>query len=524
MRELIDQLLFYASGVWRYKWIVVITVWLVSVSGWVYVSQMPDRFQSEARVYVDTTSILKPLLRGLAVDIDISRQIRLMTRVLLSRPNLEKVARMTDLDLQVKDSDEMDELVDELGSAISIAPVSRLEQNLYMISASNADPQLAKRVVQSLLTIFVESTLGETRKDSDSAQLFLDNQIAEYEKRLKSAEYRLKEFKGKNLGMMPGSTGGYYERLQAASEALQAAKLKSSETQNRRDDLQRQLDEADPEESLYEEFTQESSYDVRIASLEESLDLLLLRYTAKHPDVIVHKETLAALEALRDEEIEVLSGAGGFDDQDEGPVMQQMRITLGAAEANVASINARVVEYGKRIERLKNQVDRTLEIEQQFKSLNRDYSVTMKNYNSLLGRRETARLSEDAGQSAETVQFRIVDPPYVPSEPSAPNRSLLHVFSLIAGLAVGSAIALFLFLLRPTFDNRQVVREITGLPVLGNVSMIWTPAQKRRDKMELTGFAVVSLALVMVFSVVLILDGSDVGLIGQIGSLKERFL
>jgi prefoldin subunit 5 len=54
-------------------------------------------------------------------------------------------------------------------------------------------------VVQSLVSIFVESNLGDARKDTESARKFLDKEIAGYEKKLEEAEARLKEFKMRNL-------------------------------------------------------------------------------------------------------------------------------------------------------------------------------------------------------------------------------------------------------------------------------------------------------------------------------------
>ena len=52
--------------------------------------------------------------------------------------------------------------------------------------------------------------------DSESAEQTLSGQIAEYEKRLMVAEQRLSEFKKKNVGLMPGEGGGYYNQMQSA--------------------------------------------------------------------------------------------------------------------------------------------------------------------------------------------------------------------------------------------------------------------------------------------------------------------
>ena len=49
--------------------------------------------------------------------------------------------------------------------------------------------------MQSLVSIFVESGLGASRKDTDSAKTFLNEQIKSFEAKLEEAETRLKEFR-----------------------------------------------------------------------------------------------------------------------------------------------------------------------------------------------------------------------------------------------------------------------------------------------------------------------------------------
>ena len=166
MHDVVVLLLRYARGTWRFRWWMLGIAWAVSVVGWSVVAKLPDQYEASARVYVDTSSVLRPLLQGIAINTgDTQKKIFLMTRTLLSRPNLEKVMRMTDLDLQATTDSEKEEIVDELKERITFSGTSR--ENLYTISYENDSADLAKLVVKSLLTIFMESNLGEVRKDQD---------------------------------------------------------------------------------------------------------------------------------------------------------------------------------------------------------------------------------------------------------------------------------------------------------------------------------------------------------------------
>ena len=221
MRELYQLFLSYRHCIWRYRWFMMLVIWLVCIVGWGVVYQLPDKYESSARVHVDTQSMLQPLLQGLTISTNSGQRVQLVTRTLLSRPNLEKLARMTDLDLVALTPGDWEQLLVDLSSDFGIS--SPREQDLYTIAYSNSDRELAKRVVQSLLTIFVESTLGESREETDSAQEFVGQQIKAYEAKLEAAELRLAEFKRKHIGMMPGSAQDYYGQLQSSKRDLQQA-------------------------------------------------------------------------------------------------------------------------------------------------------------------------------------------------------------------------------------------------------------------------------------------------------------
>jgi polysaccharide chain length determinant protein (PEP-CTERM system associated) len=508
MYELLQQGLGYLKVASRYKWWGVLTAWVVCAAGWVFVSQMPDRYKAEAKVFVDTRSVLGPLLHGLTIMPDVSGQVRLMTRLLFTRPNLEKIARMTDLDLVAKDEKAMEAIVDRLKSSLAIESANQV--NIFTLSAEDADPQLAKRLVQAMLTVFVEQALGETRRDSDTAQRFLDQQIQEYQRRLQEAEKAIEEFKRKNYGLLPGQGGDLYGELQAVQAQLEEARLAVQEAQNRRDEIARQLENETP---TFEDFSAaQSPTDAKLQALQARMEELLIKYTDKHPEVVALKRSIAelkkqqaqALAGGEDAEDEALGGLSGSGQAN--PVFQQMKLALSEAEANVASLKARVRAYEDKIKKLQEQMDARLRVETELKNLNRDYSTIKNNFETLLARREQARLSESVEQNTDTVKFRVVDPPQVPSKPSAPNRILLSAGVLGLGAAVGFGLTLLLALLRPTFISVQQIREVIGLPVLGSVSMNWVPAVRRQKLRALIGFCSACAGLLLVFAVLVLME------------------
>jgi polysaccharide chain length determinant protein (PEP-CTERM system associated) len=414
---------------------------------------------------------------------------------------------MVDLDLRAEDASEMDELVQDVKNNIKLRGTHKV--NLYTISYADPEPALAKNIVQSLLTIFVEGSLGDKRKETDSAERFLANEVQNYEQRLREAEDRLKEFKKANLGMMPGQGGDYYQRMEAAQSELQRAELQLNVAVNRRDELKRQLESADEE---YEDSMDllggaadgpAAELDMRIQNLQEAMDELLLKYTERHPDVIEIKRTIERLEERKAEEealaVEDDAVSPGLV---ANPVRQQLKMVIGEAEAQVAANRAVLTSARVNVEKMKEFVDHRLGVETQLKSLDRDYSLIKGNYEKMSAKLESLRLSEKVDTRSDSVAFRVIDPPRVPASPAGPNRILFSSMVLGLGLAIGVALAFLLSQLRPTFDDRRVLNELTGITVLGSVNMVWTPEQKRKRTLRHLTFSLSFLGLLVCYAAI----------------------
>lgn len=487
MNEAFEQVFGYARGIWRRRWLVLIVAWTIAAIGWVWVYLMENQYQAQARVYVDTQSMLRPLLSGLAVQPNVEQQVSMMTRTIASRPNLEKVARMTDLDLRAKTPQQQESLYNGLAAGIKLQGTER--ENLYTISYQHSNPDLAKRIVQALLTIFTENALGSTRKAISSSQQFIDEQLKAYEAKLLEKEKELEDFKRRNVGSMPGQGGDYYAKLNEINVALEQAKLQLDESENRKKQLEQQLEDQEevlvtPSPGMMTTPTA-SALDGRISALQNQLDSLRLRYTDMHPEITRTKQLIARLQEQKKQEEDsaakqITSNSVGIKAQN--PVYQQLSIAIAEADANMASLKARVGQIQKKRAELMGSADRIPRIESEYTQLMRDYGIFQKNYQDLLNRRETAVLSGEVESKTDAVEFRVIDPPRVPTKPVAPNRPLLVAAVPFGGIGAGLAIAFLLGQLRPTVENRRQLRELTNYPLLGMVTKTETDKMRRKQR------------------------------------------
>ena len=523
MDELIRLVLTHARGMWRRRWVGLGIAWLVALIGVGILFKMPDKYEASARVHVDTQSILKPLMSGLAVQPNIEQQINILSRTLISRPNIEKLIRMADLDLQAKTPREREQLIDDLTRSLQVRGGGK--ENLYTIAYRDSDRNEARRVVQSLLSIFVESSLGDQRKGSDTARRFIEDQIRTYEKRLEEAENRLKEFKLKNMGLMGPDGRDYFAKMTALGEELNAARSTLHAAEQSRNALKREVAGEDPvflpEGQVGSAGTPAmSELDARIDALKRNLDELLRRYTDQHPDVVGTRRVLTQLEDEKRAEVEARKKAAAEMPAGKipitastNPVFQQLRIALAESEANVASLRAKVGDLEARYKQLQGAATKLPQVEAELAQLNRDYDVQKKNYESLLARRESAALANQMDAASGIADFRIIDPPTVAQNPVAPNRLVLLPGVLAAALGVGLFVSFIFSQVLPTFPDARSLRELTQRPVLGTVSLLDSPLITSKRRRGLFMFAGGVTALVGMFATAMIVVSIRSGLI-----------
>ncbi|WP_295991419.1 XrtA system polysaccharide chain length determinant [Rugamonas sp.] len=485
----------FLKAIGKYRWYAVAIAWVVAIAGWVVVYRMPNDYQASARVYVETQSILKPLMAGMTTTLDVEQQVSFMRRTLISRPNVERVLRMVDLDIKVKSPKDSEKLIDDLMAQIKMTGTDH--DDIYTISYSNPNPVLGKNIVQALLTIFVEGSYGNKKQDSEKAVQFIDDQIKMYEEKLATGENALKEFKIRNMSMLPHGGTDYSAGYSELSDKLNQAKLELLESEQARNAIKRQISGEDmapvTDATDAPQTSSDPELDSRISALQKQLDSLRLQYTDEYPDIVAAKHLIGQLEARKKE----LGKKARASDPglNYSPMLQQMNVALSVEEARMASLKARVGEYGSRLARMRAQSNLAPEVEAQLAQLNRDYSVNKDNYEKLVSRRGAAKLSGDLSSATDMLSFRVVDPPTVPSQPAGPNRIRLYSMVFAGALLTGLGVTLLMSQIRPTFLSQTILRDVSGLPVLGSIDMYWTDPQviNRRRRLYAFGVALATL-------------------------------
>jgi len=514
LQQTINLVLDYIRGIWIKKRYVMICSWLICPVGFFYVANLPDIYDSKAVVYVDTCSVLQPVLQGMTIQDNPQAEIRMMTRTLLSRDNVEKIARDADLDLTTATETQFEDLVTGLQDSIRLRGTGR--SNIYTISYRHQEPIVSQRVVQETLNLFVEGAMGNNRRDTDTADRFINEQIADYENQLREAELRRSDFKRQYSDILPRE-GTFYSSLNSQKQQLEQTQLEIKQLQQTIQSMNAQLTGSSSSGITDSEgsFALKTRYDDRILALEERIDGLKLRFTERHPDVVEAQKMLDGLNAARQKEIDAYLSSAPADGSNAplSELHRQLKLEVISLEGQVASLRVKESNLTGKINDLEAKIDLIPQIEAEEADLNRDYDVIKGKYEQLLSRRASADLTRRADVSSDDLQFRIIEPPLIPSKPSGPQRLVQYSMILVMGFGAGIALAFLISQLKPVLVRGSQLSNITDYPIWGVVTHLDKASLKKKARLRILAFIVSSGGVVSIYAVLVAAELMNINLL-----------
>ncbi|UAB77273.1 chain-length determining protein [Erythrobacter sp. SCSIO 43205] len=506
MHELFEELRTALYSVWHRRWIALAVAWGVCLLGWLVVALIPNSYESKARIYVDVEDVLSEQL-GIAGDG--KEEIARVRQTLLSSVNLEKVITTTKLGDGISDRQALERSIASLSKDVEIQSE---EDNLFSITASVGkgdlsdaeNAVLARDVVQKLLDIFREEHIAGNRAEISGAINDLNEQLEERKVELEEAEARRVAFEAQYPDLVGGtqtlSTRVQQSRtelrdidadLAAAQSALAALNNQIASTPRT---LVGSADAVGPQAALLQAQTQLAGLRSRglteehpdVVSTKRQVELLTRQVAASGPNEVSGTpnpaySSLVALRADRQASIESL--------QSRRAALQSQMASLAASQATEPAVAAEA------------------------NRISRDYEVLRDNYEKLLEDREKLRTRGDVVDETSQYKFDLVDPPVVPQKPAAPNRPLLLLGVLIAGIGAGIGVAWIMGQLRSGYATAGKLEKSVGLPVIGSVSLNLSEAAQSLRKRRLRQFAGACAALVGVLCVLLVIEVVSIGTI-----------
>ncbi|ETI64152.1 chain-length determining protein [Sphingobium sp. C100] len=481
MAGLYDELLILLHGIWNRRWIALAVAWGICMLGWLGVALIPNSYQSKARVYVNTQSLLEDKM-GIT-QVQSQQDLDRVRSTLASAENLEKVVRGTDLSQSVSGPRDIAAKITKLRENITV--LAQADPSMIDISAisndsslsDGANARIAQQVVQKLIDIFQEENLSGDRNETKQSLAFLDQQIAARGKQLEAADQRRVEFAQRYVGLLPGA-GSISQRMDAARMEVNTIDSQLVQAQSALSAMNGQL--AGTPQTL--PGVGASGGPSALSQAQSNLASMKARgWTDNHPDVIAARREVDALRKT--------GGSASGGGSTPNPAYLSIKSMQAERAATVQALQTRKAQLQSDLNAMMaRQVDEPGIASEQEK-LDRDYEVLKTQYDKLLADREEIRLRGEVKTETGSVQFRVIQPPSTPTAPTAPNRPLLLLGVLVLGIGAGVGVAFALGQLRGSFSTAARLEKALGLPVAGSISQLRSAAQVALEKQRLKWFA-----------------------------------
>ncbi|MBV2150505.1 chain-length determining protein [Sphingobium sp. AS12] len=499
MAGLYDELLLLLHGVWSRRWVALGVAWGVCMLGWLGVALIPNSYQSKARVYVNTQSLLEDKV-GIT-QVQSQQDLDRVRSTLASTENLEKVVRNTDLSQTVSSQRDIAAKITTLRENITV--MAQADPSMIDITAASADSSLSdganarisQQIVQKLIDIFQEENLSGDRNETKQSLAFLDQQIAARGKQLEAADQRRVEFAQRYVGLLPGA-GSISQRMDAARQEINTIDSQLVQAQSALSAMNGQL--AGTPQSL--PGVGPSGGPSALGQAQANLAGMRARgWTANHPDVIAAQREVDALRKAG-------GGANGGGGSTPNPAYLSIRSMQAERAATVQALGTRKAQLQADLNTMMAKQVNEPGVASEQEKLDRDYEVLKTQYDKLLADREEIRLRGEVKTETGSVQFRVINPPSVPTAPAAPNRPLLLLGVLILGIGAGVGVAFAMGQLKGTFPTAARLERAIGLPVAGSISQTISAAQVAIDKQRMKWFAGASGGLAAVCLLLIVVE------------------
>ena len=506
MNTIFDELRSALYSVWHQRWLALAVAWGVCLIGWLMVAMVPNTYSSQARILVQLDDALAEQI-GIGAG-DQRRNIQRVRDTLTSSINLEKVVRSTRIGDTVTSPRQMEGAIAGLSKQIKV--VSQ-QDNLFQITADSGssalsdaqNAKLSQDIVQKMIDIFREENLAGGRGEMRDTLAFMDQQLATRQRDLEAAEQRRVAFEAKNPQVAIGG-GSIAQRMETGQSELRGIDADLGAAQSALAAINGQL--AGTPQMLPGGGPAGGAHS---ALAQASADLAAMRargLTENHPDVIAQKNQVASLRAQAATE----GSAGGIPNPAHSSLLSikaERQASVQALESRRASSQGVLAGIGAR------QIDAP-EVAAEATRISRDYDVLKQQYDKLLQDREELRLRGQVENERNGIKFQVIDPPTAPRAPAAPNRPVLLLFVLIAGLGAGVGAAFALGQLRSTFATTAKLERALDLPVLGAISHKLTDAARVVRARRMKYFFAAGSALGGLFALLLTLEFIQRGMVG----------
>jgi len=365
-------------------------------------------------------------------------------------PSLDPATRA----LALRNVDPVQMVVD----AITVVPVR--DSRVVQIAVEDTNPQRAADLANAVAEEFTEQNVDRKLDATHGASLWLAGQLTQMKSRLETSEKALYQFKADHDVLstsLEARQNIASEKLIAISDALTKTALRRVELESRRQNLQELLVATKGEQFKAESFKPVADSALinelkrEYVRLESERAELSERYKPDYPKVLALDDRIAKVRDDISHAIQNVLDASESEYKQAADGERKLRALLEESKQEALAVNKLEVDY----ERLKREKDQNQQM----------YDLMVKRQKEV-----------DVAGLLRTNNIRLLDAALLPKSPSRPNRAQNLLVAVLLGLLLGGGLVVLLEIFDNTVKSQDDVEKGLGLPLLGILPSIPSPA------------------------------------------------
>jgi polysaccharide chain length determinant protein (PEP-CTERM system associated) len=470
----------------RRVWWLVLPIVIVPILTFLASFMIPNRYTSQTTVLVDQQKVPDTFVKPVVTE-DLNGRLATMQEQILSRTRLQPMIERFGLFKEDQGEVPMEELVDRMRKLITVTPIRandarRGDMPGFSISFTAKDARLAQQVCAEITSMFVSENLKAREQSAVGTTDFLTSQLDEAKRKLDDQDAKLAQFKMKYTGQLPEQEQTNLSMLATLNSQLEATTQMLARAQQDKTYSESLLAQQTAAWRASRAATNPDTLEHQLSTLQSQLVTLQSRYTNDHPDIIKLKREIAKLEKALSENAsasEVLSKDATKAGLNQPPELQQLRLQIHQLESVVKERSTEQQRIRQQIGVYQSRVQLSPRVEEEYKSLTRDYTTAQKNYDDLLNKKTQSEMATNLERRQQGEQFRVIDPPNLPETQTYPKRWQFAAFGVLGGLGFGlAAVGILEFRDRVVRTERDV-QHYLQLPALALVPPVGAAALRR---------------------------------------------
>lgn len=476
----------YKKLLWRRRWLILSVTLTVACGVALITYRQPSMYKSKTTIMVDPGKVPESYVKSTAT-IDANQRLELLQAQILSTTKLGQVIDELNLYQGMRATSRREQIIGHMRKDVSVEPVALAAKEVmaFDVSYTSHDPALAARVADRLAALFIEENIKVREQQVMGTVDFFDHELESARQDLSQKAQTLAGLRAKYFAELPESQNSRMQALTSLQMELRAEMDSVNAAQQQKVYLQSLLADSPSVVDLDSASSNTDDMEADLEHLQQDMDQLRTRYGPSYPDVVSKQTEIAKLQA----EIKKAHDSSNNNKDQQASLPAHLKHHNPVIESQIAEIDSSIRDREKRQESLKSQIayhqailEKAPTAEQELTAATNDYNEAADHLKRLEDHKFSADISSDVETRQKGERFVVLEPAVPPDQPFSPNRPLIDLIGLGAGLFAGLALAVALELIDDTVKTPRELGDLFSVPVMGEIP--WSPTVFARKKLN----------------------------------------